>query len=388
MREGCFVIVVVVLGCVLISFSNLHASEAKRDAIEQRIADVTNRHWKTTKDFMLDSLKEIENATPEERLKLIKRKQPVDQQSVSELLGVITDNPEHQSVPVALGMIFFCLRDAEEEPLDISIAYEAMLSHHLDSKMTAFACFHAKEFRSSGVKDFVETVNRRTTEPLIRGISAYALAQQVDDRDKKITYLRSAIRDLGDFSSMDFEPAESRVKLEEWLGESDAAGSVTKSILDPLKDVAGRELYVLETLTVGKVAPVTKGEDLKGNRFDLKDLRGKPVAIVFNRSQLDKNACKAKRESLRSLMDEMKGEPFVLLEVSHGVKETVESHVENGEIVWPVVWDGPTAGGPIEKIWAVESWPTIYVIDSNGVIRNRDIYLRDLAGAVRSLIRK
>ena len=144
----------------------------------------------------------------------------------------------------------------------------------------------------------------------------------------------------------------------------------------------------METLTVGKAAPVTKGEDLKGNRFDLKDLRGKPVAIVFNRSQMDKNACKAKRESLRSLMNEMKGEPFVLLEVSHGVKETVESHVENGEIIWPVVWDGPTAGGPIERIWAVESWPTIYLIDSNGVIRNRDIYLRDLAGAVRSLIRK
>jgi hypothetical protein len=40
-------------------------------------------------------------------------------------------------------------------------------------------------------------------------------------------------------------------------------------------------------------------------------------------------------------------------------------------ITWRSFWNGGSTGGPISKKWNVQGWPTLYIIDANGVIRHK-----------------
>jgi hypothetical protein len=60
------------------------------------------------------------------------------------------------------------------------------------------------------------------------------------------------------------------------------------------------------------------------------------------------------------------GKPFVLLGV----------HAD----------DQDARKGPISNTYNINAWPTIYVLDRNGVIRYRDPYHRDMAAAVDKLL--
>jgi len=43
------------------------------------------------------------------------------------------------------------------------------------------------------------------------------------------------------------------------------------------------------------------------------------------------------------------------------------------EITWTQVWDGPGTQGPLVKAWKTQAFPTIYVLDGNGVVRLRAV---------------
>ncbi len=73
----------------------------------------------------------------------------------------------------------------------------------------------------------------------------------------------------------------------------------------------------------------------------------------------------------RSLVKEMKDRPFALIGVnSDKDKEMLRPRMEEENITWRSFWNGPLGTtGPISSEWGVSSWPTLYVIDHNGVIR-------------------
>ena len=73
--------------------------------------------------------------------------------------------------------------------------------------------------------------------------------------------------------------------------------------------------------------------------------------------------------SERSLVKSMEKRPFALVAVNSDPKETLKEVMTKEEITWPQFWDGGGTSGPIATAWNVSGWPTIYVIDANGVIR-------------------
>lgn len=88
----------------------------------------------------------------------------------------------------------------------------------------------------------------------------------------------------------------------------------------------------------------------------------------------------------RSLVDELKDEPFVLLGVnSDGDAEALKKIMQKESITWPQWVDGSTSG-PIASAWNVSGWPTIYVLDAQGVIRDRDVRGDELSDAVHALL--
>jgi hypothetical protein len=76
----------------------------------------------------------------------------------------------------------------------------------------------------------------------------------------------------------------------------------------------------------------------------------------------------------RSLVKRLEGKPFALVGVNSDSDRTALKKVLQEEnITWRSFFDGGKVGGPIATRWAVEGWPTLYVIDHQGVIRHKHV---------------
>jgi len=44
--------------------------------------------------------------------------------------------------------------------------------------------------------------------------------------------------------------------------------------------------------------------------------------------------------------------------------------MQENDITWRSFWNGPEGGaGPIARAWNIQGWPTLYLIDHKGIIR-------------------
>jgi peroxiredoxin len=78
----------------------------------------------------------------------------------------------------------------------------------------------------------------------------------------------------------------------------------------------------------------------------------------------------------RSLVAKLADKPFALVGVNSDKVEELPAILKKEQISWRSFAAGPD-GGEIAKAWNVHGWPTIYILDEDGVIRARD--LRDEA---------
>jgi RNA polymerase sigma factor (sigma-70 family) len=130
------------------------------------------------------------------------------------------------------------------------------------------------------------------------------------------------------------------------------------------------------TFAVGKVAPEIEGTDAEGKSFKLSDYRGKVVVLTFSANWC--GACRAMYPQERKLVEQLQARPFALLSVSADQeKKTLEESVQKGEITWRCWWDG--LEGPIARQWHIEGYPTVFVLDTKGVIRFKHLGQQDKA---------
>lgn len=132
---------------------------------------------------------------------------------------------------------------------------------------------------------------------------------------------------------------------------------------------ADNAIYFLENLAVGKPAPEFAGEDTDGVLFRLTDYRGKVVMLRFWGDWCP--ACRAMYPFERELVKKHRNKPFALIGVNSDSLERCHDAQERDNLVWRTIWDGGTTTGPTSKIFQVKQWPTIIVIDAQGVIRLR-----------------
>ncbi len=142
-------------------------------------------------------------------------------------------------------------------------------------------------------------------------------------------------------------------------------------------------MHEVRDLAVGRVAPEIVGEDSEGNAFRLGDFRGKVVLLTFSANWC--GYCQAMYPQERGLVERLDENRFVILSVNTDPdRDTLSKLLKDGEITWRCWWDGPKR--PICKEWNVTAFPTIYVIDSAGVIRYKNVRGRALDEAVESLL--
>ncbi len=88
----------------------------------------------------------------------------------------------------------------------------------------------------------------------------------------------------------------------------------------------------------------------------------------------------------RSLVKQLADEPFALIGVNSDPDlDSIREIVKEKNITWRSFWNGEEGtSGPISTKWNVSGWPTVYIIDSEGVIREKG--RRDIDGTITKLL--
>jgi len=89
----------------------------------------------------------------------------------------------------------------------------------------------------------------------------------------------------------------------------------------------------------------------------------------------------------RSLVKRLAASPFALLGInSDDDREELKKVLEEERITWRSWWNGGSTLGGIAGTWNVSGWPTIYVLDAQGVIRFKNVRGDDLDEAIDTLL--
>jgi len=73
----------------------------------------------------------------------------------------------------------------------------------------------------------------------------------------------------------------------------------------------------------------------------------------------------------RSLVKKLADEPFTIIGVNSDADlEALQTTLEEEQITWRSFWNGPqSTAGPIATAWNIRGWPTLFLIDHEGILR-------------------
>ena len=130
-----------------------------------------------------------------------------------------------------------------------------------------------------------------------------------------------------------------------------------------------------EPLTVGKVAPDFDLPDLEDNYVRLSDFRGKVVFLNFWATWC--KPCREEMPSMEVLYRNFKQDGLVVLAVSIDrvtTKQEIPPFVKSLNLTFPVLID---SWGQTDKRYKLMGVPETYIIDQQGILREKVIGPRD-----------
>lgn len=72
----------------------------------------------------------------------------------------------------------------------------------------------------------------------------------------------------------------------------------------------------------------------------------------------------------RSLVKQLKGQPFALIGVnSDGDIDELKKIIKKKNLTWRSFQNDEGVDGTISDMWGIQGWPTVFIIDAEGVIR-------------------
>lgn len=152
-----------------------------------------------------------------------------------------------------------------------------------------------------------------------------------------------------------------------------------------------QQLYQFDNLIIGRQAPDIEGKDMYAKPFKLSDYKGKIIVLVFTGHWC--GPCRGEYPYQRELLEKMEGKPVVLLGVnSDSDREEALKAKKDEKLDYRAWWAGwDMAGkdprkGPIPDRWNIVGWPSIFIIDKDGIIRFRSTRREKMIEAVESLL--
>ena len=153
-------------------------------------------------------------------------------------------------------------------------------------------------------------------------------------------------------------------------------------------DLAGPPLDLLRTMAVGRIPPPIEGRDLDGKPLSLESMRGRVVVVTFSADWCA--ICRTQYPYLRLMHELYRNWPLSIVSVETGAsREGARRMRTNEKLTFPSFWDPPTPefrDGTIAASWRVRGWPSVFILDANGVIQFVDLRDEDLLKAVRQVL--
>jgi thiol-disulfide isomerase/thioredoxin len=180
--------------------------------------------------------------------------------------------------------------------------------------------------------------------------------------------------------------AEAPNKLEELVKEYGDVKVMTQEGPVQLSVAAKGVAYLLENLIIGRTLADVDCPTLDSNKSaKISEYRGKVVVLDIWATWCP--PCRAMIPHEREMVKKLAGKPFALISVSaDDKKETLTKFLEKNEMPWTHWHAG--ANGEILKKYQVKFFPTIYVLDTKGVIRYKNVRDQELEHAVEELLKE
>jgi RNA polymerase sigma factor (sigma-70 family) len=296
----------------------------------------------------------LSDALPRKNSKSQEQDQPV---KIEELLSILDTDPASPGAFSAANWILLNSPDGT----NVNKAASVILAEHLHSTDLLQLAEGLQHLRHQCSQKLLEGMIAQNPDAVTRVQACYSLAMLLKDASK-----------YGQDSKAAAESARWFGRVQQERGSAGSRGT-------QLARQSETELYEIRHLFIGRPAPALEGEDLEGQPMSLASHRGKVVMLVFwDNSYLE-------LEYHRKLRDQMSGRPFVLLGVNDDKDPGhARQMAEKLGVTWPSFWhDGK---GAIQKDWQNRSWPSVYLLDQNGVIRHRDLHWDELTNAVRKMV--
>lgn len=163
--------------------------------------------------------------------------------------------------------------------------------------------------------------------------------------------------------------SEANQLLEEFLSEFDGKTEYNALGVEQLNiQLAKRTLASMETHGLGMPAIATEGVDLEGNPMSLADFRGNVVLLSFWASWC--GPCLQAIPHEKELLNRLSEEDFAIVGVngdSGKLDRAIEAADQHG-ITWRSFQPSRSDGSRIDYDWHVNSWPSLILLDADGVI--------------------
>jgi thiol-disulfide isomerase/thioredoxin len=272
-------------------------------------------------------------------------------------------------------------------------AYDMLAEHFLDSDAIVRVCALAwlDVVETPHPEAFLRTAVERSKNVNVRAICCLSLGRHQQDLARLVRDINDPVR--GQIVAKNLERLGPEVALIQRLRaldperlEREATNFLERTIKDfgglqpmgkasvRLGERAAGELFQMRHLGIGQTPPDIEGEDIDGKPMRLSEFRGKVVVISFWATWC--GPCMQLVPHDRALVEKMKGRPFVLVGVNgDDDRERVKTVSAKEGINWRSFWSGSARQG-IPLQWGVSGWPTIFVIDGNGVIRDNGLVFR------------
>jgi len=247
-----------VAGGLMLLLPTVHGQDADKTARE--IKALIGEYEKASSEF----LKAYKAATPEERKELLS-KRPNALAYAAKLMAVAEKDAKAPAAGPALAWIAVNAGKSK----DGTAALGLLVEHHAANPTIGATLERLGAVADPRVEKFLEQIVRENPSKETKGLATYALAKR---------YLMQA--DRGRTLTPDQIEALNQ-KAEKLLLVIENEFATVKTNDGTLGDSIKNELFILQHLTVGKVALDILGEDTDGKKFKLSDYRGKVVLLDF-----------------------------------------------------------------------------------------------------------
>ena len=287
----------------------------------------------------------------EKRQELDRKYQELRSEVIAKFAKIVEKHPSDEAV-------FPALRWMISSPEHAAKAIDVLIIHHLNHEDLGAICFRLATQNAPGAERLAQAVARMSKSAEAKTLALLGLGQMLVSRSNEAGV-------GADKRKTDRKEAEAALNeaLEE-CPDVDVFGRRAS-------DWASAALFELHHLAVGQIVPELTGEDLDGSRFKLGDFRGKVVLLHFWAHWSAQ--CIGMFPHQRSPMKRFAGRPFALVGVNGDESDAdMEQMNKEQQVSWRSFKNQRGEGRKsIADEWNVQRWPTLYLIDHNGIIRRR-----------------